>query len=89
MSELWNSLDWIVLQKGIYRTMESEHIAYLLDRLDEFLEQFIECIRDYEIKGIKESDSLKNKIAAEEGIIKILKFQAKLIKKDQYRFLFR
>jgi len=41
------------------------------------------------MKGIKESDSLKSKLAAEEGIMKILKFQAKLIKKDQYRFLFR
>lgn len=69
--------------------MESEHIAYLLDRLDEFLESFIESIRVYEMNGIKESDSRKYKLAAEEGIIKILKFQAKLIKKDQYRFLFR
>ena len=37
-SEFWSSLDWIMQQKGIYRTMESENIAFLLDRLDDFLE---------------------------------------------------
>ncbi|EAS00266.2 HECT domain ubiquitin transferase (macronuclear) [Tetrahymena thermophila SB210] len=146
LEQFWQNIDSIVDKKGIYRTMESDHIAFFLDRLDQLLEESIEVIKRYEVgdeyrqdvnnnlqeKNLNSSENkstttpqtqqqaqqkdLNGKMQAEstfqveeEGksasnyvavskeqkdqadaqILKILQIESKLLKKEQYKFLYR
>lgn len=44
-------MDEIMEEKGIYRTIGSEHIAFLLDRMDEYLETEINILINHETAG--------------------------------------
>ncbi|KAL4503248.1 hypothetical protein ABPG72_000854 [Tetrahymena utriculariae] len=146
LEQFWQNIDSIVDKKGIYRTMESDHIAFFLDRLDQLLEESIEVIKRYEVgkeyrqdannnlqeknfnssekkstttsktqqqaqqKDLsektqaesafqveEEGQSASNYVAvskqqkeqADAQILKILQIESKLLKREQYKFLYR
>lgn len=75
-------------ERGVYRTMESEHIAFLLDSLDGLLEESIRLLRTVELAMSKGSDNESavlwqaTKDQGEKVISDVLQLELKLIKKD-------